>query len=117
VVDDNEDAATSLALMLRILGYETRTGCDGLAGWEAAVEFRPDVALLDIGMPKLDGCELARRIRSQPWGRDVVLVAVTGWGQAEDRLRTTEAGFDYHLVKPVAPAELAKLLAALAAPR
>jgi CheY-like chemotaxis protein len=78
---------------------------------EAAGWFRPDVALLDLGMPKLNGLEVARRIRGQPWGRQMVLVAVTGWGQEEDRRRAMEAGFDRHLTKPVDPAVLEKLLA------
>jgi PAS domain S-box-containing protein len=117
IVDDNNDAATSLGMMLRILGYETRTAGDGLAGLEAAAEFRPDVLLLDIGMPKLNGYDVARRIREQPWGKGPVLIAVTGWGQAEDRQRSSEAGFDHHLVKPVDPAALTKLLASLATAR
>jgi CheY-like chemotaxis protein len=117
VVDDNNDAATSLGMLLNILGYETRTACDGAAGMAAAAAFRPDVVLLDIGMPKLNGCEVARRIRAQPWGRGPVLIAVTGWGQAEDRRRIIEAGFDHHLVKPVDPAALAKLLASLVGKR
>jgi signal transduction histidine kinase/CheY-like chemotaxis protein len=115
IVDDNNDAATSLGIMLSILGYETRTACDGLAGLEAAAEFRPDAVLLDIGMPKLNGYDVARRIREQPWGKDMALLAVTGWGQAEDRQRSSEAGFDHHFVKPVDPAALTKLLASLAA--
>jgi two-component system, response regulator len=117
VVDDNNDAATSLSKMLRILGYETRTAFDGVAGLEAAAEFRPDVVLLDIGMPKMNGYDVARCIRQQPWGNDMVLIAVTGWGQAEDRQRTSEAGFDHHLVKPVDTAALATLLASLATER
>jgi signal transduction histidine kinase/CheY-like chemotaxis protein len=115
VIDDNNDAATSLGMMLSTLGYETRTAYDGLAGLEAAAEFRPDVVLLDIGMPKMNGYDVARRIREQPWGKEIVLIAVTGWGQAEHRQRTSEAGFDHHLVKPVDPAALAKLIASLAA--
>jgi len=99
--------------MLDILGYETRTACDGQAAVEAAEEFRPAVALLDIGMPKTNGYEVARHIRRQEWGKDVVLMAVTGWGQQEDRRRTLEAGFDHHLVKPVDPDLLASLLASL----
>ncbi len=80
---------------------------------EAAAGFRPDVVLLDIGMPRLNGYEAARRIREQPWGEAVVLVALTGWGQEEDRRRSAEAGFDPHLVKPVDPAALEALLAGL----
>jgi CheY-like chemotaxis protein/anti-sigma regulatory factor (Ser/Thr protein kinase) len=106
VVDDNDDSATSLGMMLGAMGYEVRTAADGLAGLHAAEEFRPDVALLDIGMPRMNGYDLARRIREQPWGKSAVLIAVTGWGQVEDRERTIEAGFDEHLVKPVDPASL-----------
>jgi two-component system CheB/CheR fusion protein len=113
IVDDNDDAATSLSVMLRILGYETRTEADGLAGLEAAEDFHPQAILLDIGIPKLNGYDVARRIREQPSGREIVLIAVTGWGQVEDIQRTTEAGFDHHLVKPVDPAVLTKLLSSL----
>jgi PAS domain S-box-containing protein len=114
IVDDNNDAATSLSMMLNILGYETRTAFDGVAGLEAACAFRPDVALMDIGMPRMNGYEVARRIREQPWSNGIVLIAVTGWGQSEDKQRATEAGFDHHLVKPVDPSLLTKLLASLA---
>jgi CheY-like chemotaxis protein len=117
IVDDNNDAATSLAMMLNILGYETRTAYDGTAGLEAAAEFRPDVALLDIGKPKMNGYELARRIRQQPSGTDMSLVAVTGWGQAEDKQRAIKAGFDHHLVKPADPTALTQLLSSLATAR
>ena len=79
----------------------------------AAEAFGPDVVLLDIGLPKINGYEVARRIRGQPWGRRMALIAVTGWGQDEDRRRAQEAGFDHHLVKPVEPETLAKLLATL----
>jgi PAS domain S-box-containing protein len=111
VVDDNKDAATSLALMLDLMGNETQTAHDGLEALAAGATFRPDVILLDIGMPRLDGYATARRVRGEPWGRDVVLVALTGWGQPEDRRRSDEAGFDHHLVKPVEAAALARLLA------
>jgi PAS domain S-box-containing protein len=113
IVDDNNDAATSIGMMLSMLGYETRTACDGRAGLEAAIEFRPHILLLDVGMPKMNGHDVARRIREQPWGKDIVLIAVTGWGQMEDKQRTLEAGFDHHMVKPVDPATLAKLLASV----
>ncbi|HZN02899.1 MAG TPA: ATP-binding protein, partial [Candidatus Polarisedimenticolia bacterium] len=117
VADDNRDAAASLSTMLDILGYETRTASDGAEALQAAKEFRPEVALLDIGMPKANGYDVARRIRQQDWGKDVVLMAITGWGQIEDRQRTFEAGFDHHLVKPVDPDLLASLLASLHAKR
>jgi two-component system CheB/CheR fusion protein len=111
VVDDNRDSATSLALMLQLMGSETRTAHDGLEGLEVAAVFRPDVVLLDLGMPRLNGYDTARRMREQPWGRTAVLVALTGWGQESDRARSREAGFDHHLVKPVEPALLERLLA------
>jgi PAS domain S-box-containing protein len=111
VVDDNRDSAESLAMMLTMTGNEVRTAFDGEAGLEAAEAFRPDVAFLDIGMPRLDGHECARRIRSRPWGGGVLLVAMTGWGQDEDRRRTRAAGFDHHLVKPVDPEALRAILA------
>ena len=92
------------------MGNETRTAYDGLEAVEAAEAFRPDVVLLDIGLPKLNGYEACRRIREQPWGKGVTIVAVTGWGQEEDRRRSQEAGFDHHLVKPVDPADIMGLL-------
>jgi CheY-like chemotaxis protein len=115
VVDDIADSAASLALLLELMGNETRTANDGLAALEVVPAFRPHLVLLDIGMPKLNGYDTARRIREQPGGKDVVLVALTGWGQDEDRRRSHEAGFDFHLVKPVDPAALEKLLAELKA--
>jgi len=111
VVDDNVDSATSLALLLELNGNETHTAHDGLAAVGAAETLRPDLVLLDIGLPKLNGYEVARRIRAQPWGRAMILVALTGWGQEEDRRRSTEAGFNAHLVKPVNYAALTRLLA------
>jgi len=101
VVDDNPDSATSLAMLLGISGYETRTAMDGLEAVTAAEGFQPDVVLLDLGLPKLSGVDVARRIREQPWGKDMVLVALTGWGQDDDRKRSKDAGFDAHVVKPV----------------
>jgi CheY-like chemotaxis protein len=115
VADDNRDAAESLAMMLELMGNEVRTGGDGLEAVELAGAFRPHLILLDIGMPRLNGYEAARRIREQPWGRDTVLVALTGWGQEEDRRKSQEAGFDLHLVKPLDPAALEKLLARVSA--
>jgi PAS domain S-box-containing protein len=113
VVDDNVDSATTLAMMLKIMGHEVRTAHDGLEGVETAAVFRPDFILLDIGMPKLNGYDACRRIREQPWGKNVGIVALTGWGQDEDKRRSQEAGFNSHLVKPVEPAALEKLLAEL----
>lgn len=117
VADDNADAAESLAMLLTLMGNEVRTAADGLEAVRVAEEFRPDVAVLDIGMPRLDGNGAARRIRAEPWGRDISLIALTGWGQEEDRRRTAEAGFDLHLTKPIDPAALDRLLAQLTRPR
>jgi PAS domain S-box-containing protein len=113
VADDNRDAADSLAEMLRLFGHEVHTAHDGVSAVEAVGRVRPDVAILDIGMPGLNGYAACRRIREQPWGRAMTLVALTGWGQEEDRRRAAEAGFDHHLTKPVDPAALEGLLAAL----
>ncbi len=101
VVDDNRDSAESLALLLSLGGHSVRTANDGLAALEAARSFRPRVVLMDLGMPRLNGYEAARAIRAEEWGRDVMLVALTGWGQEEDKRRTAEAGFNAHLTKPV----------------
>ncbi|GAB6195509.1 PAS domain S-box protein [Lysobacter xanthus] len=101
VVDDNEDAATSLAMMLELEGHATRTAFDGAEGLRLAAEFRPDVAFLDIGMPGMNGYELARALRLQPGLESTLLVAVSGWGGANDKERSAEAGFDLHLTKPV----------------
>jgi len=114
VVDDNHDSAESLAMLLEITGNETLVAYDGMVALRQAAAFRPDVVLLDLGLPKLDGYEVARRLRARPWGKKLVLVAITGWGQDEDRRHTAEAGFDGHLVKPVDYAALTQLLATLA---
>jgi PAS domain S-box-containing protein len=111
VVDDNKDSADSLGMLLRLKGNEIRTAHDGLEAVEIAEMFRPELVLLDIGLPKLNGYDVARRIRQQPWGRNVILVALTGWGQDEDRRRSQEAGFNFHVVKPVELAALEELLA------
>jgi signal transduction histidine kinase/ActR/RegA family two-component response regulator len=113
VVDDNVDTATSLALLLRVLGDEVRTAHDGPAALEAALDYRPDVALLDIGLPGLDGFEVAKRMRQQPIHQDVVLVAMTGYGTESDRQRSQEAGFDHHLVKPIKFEKVQKILASV----
>jgi CheY-like chemotaxis protein len=110
VADDNADSASSMALLLEILGNEVRTAGDGLEAVEVAASFRPDVILMDIGMPRLDGYDACRRIREESWGRDIVLIALTGWSQDEDVRQARDAGFDHHLVKPVEPAALEKLL-------
>jgi PAS domain S-box-containing protein len=111
VVDDNRDGASSLAMLLAVMGHDTRIAHDGLEGVELAEAFRPDLIVLDIGLPKLNGLDACRRIREQPWAKNVVIAAATGWGQDEDRRRTEEAGFDHHLVKPVDAAALEKLAA------
>jgi signal transduction histidine kinase len=110
VADDNADALESLATLLELGGHEVFSAANGALALESAERNLPEVALLDIGMPKLDGYEVARRIRAQPWGRRITLVALTGWGQESDRRRSGEAGFDSHLVKPL---DLDKLTALL----
>jgi CheY-like chemotaxis protein len=113
VVDDNPDSANSLAMLLRIMGNDTQTAHDGFETLDVAAGFRPDVIMLHIGMPKMDGYETARRIRQETWGKNVVLVAQTGWGQEDDKRQSQEEGFDFHMVKPVDPAALEKLLVGL----
>jgi PAS domain S-box-containing protein len=110
VADDNEDSAASLAMLLRLLGHEVHVAHDGVQAAELATTIQPDLVLLDIGMPNLNGYEAARKIRSLPGGKKIVLVAVTGWGQDEDQRRATEAGFDHHLTKPADPAALGKII-------
>jgi PAS domain S-box-containing protein len=113
VVDDNRDSVQSLAMLLRIKGNEVATAYDGLEAVQTAAAFRPDVVLLDLGLPKMNGYEAARHIRAQPWGCGMALVALSGWGQEEDKRRALEAGFDQHLTKPVEARSLDKLLSAL----
>jgi PAS domain S-box-containing protein len=110
VVDDNKDAANSLAVLLRLKGHDVRVVHDGLSALETAKKYRPEIIFLDIGMPGMDGYEVARRLRQQSDLKNIVLAAVTGWGQQEDRRRTKEAGFNYHLVKPPEPRILDTLL-------
>ena len=111
VVDDNADAADTLAALVRALGGEARTATDGAGAVECAVDFSPDVILLDIGMPGMDGYETCRRIREHAFGKRAFIIAITGWGQDSDKVRATEAGFDAHLTKPADPAVLERLLA------
>lgn len=113
IVDDNRISADSLSMVLRIEGYETRLAYDGVQGVALAEEFRPHVVLLDLGLPKLSGYEVCREIRLRPWAKQTVIIAQTGWAQEEVRQRTREAGFDHHMVKPLDPPVLLKLLAAL----
>jgi CheY-like chemotaxis protein len=98
------------------MGNETQTAHDGYEALDVAAAFRPDLVMLDIGMPRLSGYDTARRIREQPWGRGMVLVALTGWGQEEDRRKSKDAGFDSHLVKPIEPGAMERLLAGLPRP-
>ena len=111
MVDDYPNAAEGLARWLRRMGNDVRTALDGVEGIQLAEKFRPDIVLLDIGMPKLGGYEMAERIREQPWGERMMLVALTGWAQEEGEQVTRKADFDAHLVKPVDRADLATLLA------
>jgi PAS domain S-box-containing protein len=111
VVDDNADALDSLALIVRLMGHEVERASDGVEAVTTAEHFRPEVILMDLGMPRMDGFEAARCIRHAAWGRDLLLVATSGWGQAVDRDRSRAAGFDRHLVKPVNPEELRALFA------
>ncbi len=116
LADDNRDALETLARLLQLGGHEIHKAVDGVQALEAADRVRPDLVLLDIGMPGMDGYEVARRIRSQPWGRTATLVALSGWGQESDRKRSREAGFDSHCIKPLDPQRLSMLLASLSTP-
>jgi len=113
IVDDNRDAAEWLATLLSLSGHETHVALDGEQAVKAAERLLPDAILLDIGLPRVDGYEVCRRIRQQPWGRDLMIVALTGWGQEEDRQKSREAGFNTHLVKPVHDDVILSLLASL----
>ena len=110
IAEDNVDAAESLQMWLQMSGHEVHTATDGPSALAAAESLRPDIVLLDLGMPRMDGYEVARHIREAPWGKDMVLVALTGWGDDEDRRRTAAAGFDHHLTKPVPPDEIEELI-------
>ena len=111
VIDDNVDGADMLASLVTSLGGEARVAYDGHAGLNAATEFGPDVVLLDIGMPDMDGYETCRRLRAAPMSKAAYIVAVTGWGQPQDRERALSAGFDAHMTKPADPRALERLLA------
>jgi PAS domain S-box-containing protein len=113
IVDDNVDAADSLAMLLEITGNKTYMAHDGVEAVEAIEEHRPEVVLLDIGLPRLTGHEVCRQVRQQPWGKDIVMIALTGWGQEDDRRQSEEAGFNGHLVKPVDYDKLLELLSSL----
>jgi PAS domain S-box-containing protein len=111
IVDDNVDAANSLALLLSTRGYATRTAYDGTSALAEAAAFQPEVLVLDLGLPDIDGTDVCRNIRSEPWGKDVFVVALSGWGQERDKRRTAEAGFDAHLTKPAELDDLITLMA------
>ena len=115
IVDDNRDSADSLAMLLEITNNKTYMAHDGVEALEAMEKYRPEVVLLDIGLPRLDGHEVCRRIREQPWGKNIVIIALTGWGQEDDRRKSEEAGFNGHLVKPVDYDKLLELLSSLTA--
>jgi CheY-like chemotaxis protein len=117
VVDDNQDAADSLASVLSLMGNEVQVGNDGVEAVQLAEAFRPDVVMLDIGMPRMNGYEACAAIRQQPANADAVIIAVTGWGQEEDRRQSELAGFNLHLTKPVDPGAVETLLASLPPPR
>jgi len=110
VVDDNVDAAKALAMLLGYFKCDVEVAFDGESALSAAEHAEPHVGILDLGLPRIDGFELARRIRRLPWGKRTMLIALSGWGQQEDRVRSREAGFDLHLVKPVDSQALLKIL-------
>ena len=114
VADDNPDAAESLATLLELKGYEVRIARDGPEALQAAAEYQADAIFLDIAMPRLNGYDAARRIRHEPWGRRVTLIAVTGWCQEQDIQRSRDAGFDHHLTKPMNFARLDAILTGIA---
>ena len=110
VADDNRDAAATLAKMLTLLGNDVRIAHDGIQAVRTADEYRPEVVLMDVGMPRLNGYDATRQIREQPWGPGAIIIALTGWGQAGDRVQSKEAGCDGHLVKPVSLPDLESML-------
>jgi CheY-like chemotaxis protein len=114
IADDNLDSVESLGMLLRASGYQVELAHDGSEAVETAMRMRPDVVILDIGMPRMNGYDAARRIREQEPNRSALLIAITGWGQDLDRRRSLEAGFDHHLIKPVEAEALDKLLQSFA---
>jgi CheY-like chemotaxis protein len=111
IVEDNADARDSLSLFLQLAGHDVQTAEDGPRGLDKVHTFRPDVAVIDVGLPGIDGYAVARAIRERPDGRSMCLIALTGYGQAEDQRRALAAGFDIHLTKPIDPAKIQELLA------
>lgn len=110
LIDDNLDAAESLAQLLMLSGHDTRTAGDGVGGVRLARDFRPEIVFCDLGLPGMNGLDVARELRSLSFGREIVLVALTGYGQTADREKTAQAGFDAHLVKPVDPAVIERFI-------
>jgi DNA-binding response OmpR family regulator len=110
VADDNVDLAASLELMFKDRGHTVRVEHDGQDACDTAMAFRPQAAVLDIGMPRMSGHEVARHIRRQAWGNDVLLLALSGWGELKDKTRALEAGFDHHRTKPADPVEILNLI-------
>ncbi len=117
IVDDNVDAASCLALLLQASGNETHVAHDGFEAVQTAETVRPEIIVLDIGLPQMDGFEVCRQIRQQPWAKTATMIALTGWGQAGDRRKSREAGFDHHLVKPVDQNALLNLFLQTPGPR
>jgi CheY-like chemotaxis protein len=115
VVDDNMDAADALTALLDLDGHEVRTVYSGEEAIEIFKHFTPGVVLLDVGLPGISGLDVARQIRTMPSTRDVTLIAITGWGQPQDRARTAEAGFDFHFTKPVDAAQLRQAIDSVSA--
>ena len=116
-VDDNQDAVDILARTLQLKGHEVQTAYDGVEAVDVAARFKPDIVLLDIGLPRLSGYDVARRIRQLPDGKSTILIAITGWGQEEDRRQSQQSGFDMHLVKPVDPDRAARSCSRSSKPR
>ncbi len=110
VVDDNQDAAEMLGMLIEMLGNQVRSANNGADALSIAEDFAPQVVILDLGMPGMDGFETARKIRAAPWGKNLLLVALSGWGQEDDKRQTKAAGFDHHLVKPADLADLQQVL-------
>ena len=117
IADDNRDVTEVFEIMLTMMGHTVESAHDGIEAVEKAAGFHPDVIILDIGMPGLNGYDAARRIRETDTGKKAVLIAITGWGDAKDKRQSDEAGFNHHLVKPVDPLALAELLNSLQSPR
>lgn len=113
VVDDNADAASTLCMLLEMLGHTVVTADSGQGAIVLSEQFRPQIIFMDLGMPEMDGFAAAKRIREKPWGENIVIVALSGWGQDEDKRKSKEAGFDHHLVKPAELSELKKVLSGL----